>query len=184
MHTVHHFVLDSLARAQQAMATTADRSATPVQFRVGDSVLLHAAAHDGLPLFDIAGTAKKLQPRWLGPFLIHKVGRGHRTYTLDLPSHYKINSTVDAKQLRLFVSRDDTLFPQANLLAPSTSLRNGLVEHDVQDIISHRYFGKSRALQFLVQWAGFAKSASTWEPASGLKHSRALVQAYKRKHRL
>jgi len=163
---------------------TSDRSAQHVSFQVGDLVLLHAAAHDGLPLFGIAGTAKKLQPRWLGPFRINKVGKGTRTYSLDLPASYKINPVVDASKLRLFISNDDNLFPRRDLLAPAPTNRDGFLEYDVQAIVAHRYHGRTKALQFLVHWQGFDRSEATWEPPTSLRHSRAIVNAYKRLHRL
>ena len=184
MGIVHRFIADSLARAQIAMASRTDASSRHVTFKVGDSVLLHAGAADGLPLFNLHNTAHKLQPRWIGPFTIKARRSNGRTYILDLPAHMMIHPAIDVTKLRLFQRSDESLFPRRNLLAPLPTQRNGAMEYDVHSIIKHRFFGKGKRLEFLVQWKGYDKSNATWETRDAVKHARAITNAYMKKHNL
>ena len=55
-------------------------------------------------------------------------------------------------------------------------------EHEVEAILNHRIFrGKP---QFLIAWKGWPSSENSWEPEIHLKNASALLEQYKRKHRL
>ena len=53
----------------------------------------------------------------------------------------------------------------------------------VECIINHQHHGKSRVLQYLIEWKGYPESNNTWEPATQI-HTPDLLKAYHRKHPL
>jgi hypothetical protein len=58
-------------------------------------------------------------------------------------------------------------------------------EYLIETAVSHRLRGRppNQKLEFLIKWAGFDKSASTWEPWDGLLDND-VVHAYMRLHNL
>ena len=60
---------------------------------------------------------------------------------------------------------------------------NDQEEYEVEQVISHWYYGHKKALQYLICWKGYSVADNTWEPADQV-FTDALVQAYYRKHPL
>ena len=70
-----------------------------------------------------------------------------------------------------------------NYQQPPPEMINDQEEYEVEQVISHQYYGHKKALQYLVQWKGYSATDNTWEPADQV-FADALVRVYHRKHPL
>nr|GEW23990.1 reverse transcriptase domain-containing protein [Tanacetum cinerariifolium] len=80
----------------------------PLEFKVGDMVLLKVSPWKGVVCF---GKCEKLSPRYIGPFkILAKVGP--LAYTLDLPEELKgIHSTFHVSNLNKCLAEGDVVIP-------------------------------------------------------------------------
>ncbi|GKC76011.1 putative reverse transcriptase domain-containing protein [Tanacetum coccineum] len=90
----------------------ADRRLKPLEFEVGDMVLLKVSPWKGAVHF---GKRRKLSPRYIGPFKI--VARvGPVAYTLELPEELKgIHSTFHVSNLKKFYGEGDVVVPMEEI---------------------------------------------------------------------
>jgi hypothetical protein len=119
------------------------------------------------------GRARKLCPRFIGPYRIEQARPESSTYTLELPlalQSRRIHPTFHVSLLRPHYPSDDSLFP--NRLQPEPYDFGAPDDHEwfVDDIIGHRW-DTERDLSFLVKWS---LGEPTWEPLDGVKELEAL----------
>ncbi|GKD04293.1 putative reverse transcriptase domain-containing protein [Tanacetum coccineum] len=90
----------------------ADRRLKPLEFEVGDMVLLKVSPWKGAVCF---GKREKLSPRYIGPFKI--VARvGPVAYTLELPEELKgIHSTFHVSNLKKCLAKGDVVVPMEEI---------------------------------------------------------------------
>ncbi|GJV85213.1 putative reverse transcriptase domain-containing protein [Tanacetum coccineum] len=93
-----------LLTARSRQKSYADRRTKPLEFEVGDMVLLKVSPWKGAMHF---GKRKKLSPRYIGPFkILARVGPV--AYTLELPEELKgIHSTFHVSNLKKCLAEDD-----------------------------------------------------------------------------
>nr|GEU30109.1 putative reverse transcriptase domain-containing protein [Tanacetum cinerariifolium] len=86
----------------------ADKRAKPLEFEVGDMVLLKVSPWKGVVRF---GKRKKLSLRYIRPFkILARVS--HVAYTLELPEELKgIHGTFHVSNLKKFLAEDDVVIP-------------------------------------------------------------------------
>nr|GFB43596.1 hypothetical protein [Tanacetum cinerariifolium] len=86
----------------------ADKRAKPLEFEVGDMVLLKVSPWKGVVHF---GKRKKLILHYIGQFMI--LARvGHVAYTLELPEELKgIHSTFHVSNLKKCLAKGDVVIP-------------------------------------------------------------------------
>ncbi|GKF52657.1 hypothetical protein Tco_0159567, partial [Tanacetum coccineum] len=86
----------------------ADKRAKPLEFEVGDMVLLKVSPMKGIVHF---GKRGKLSPRYIGPFkILARVGPV--AYTLELPKELKgIHSTFHVSNLKKCLTEGDIVVP-------------------------------------------------------------------------
>ena len=97
--------------------------------------------------------ARKLAPRFIGPYPITKCDTSKSTYTLALPedlSRRGIHPTFHAKLLRRHERNDDTLFPHRETQVYYDLGTPDEAEWLVDDIMSHEWRGNN--LWFHVKW--------------------------------
>lgn len=136
---------DCMRRAQDRQRTQANQGRRDVEFAEGDHVLLNTRnlrrAMDG---------KDKLQPRYVGPFVVEK-RIGQVAYRLTLPASYKIHPVFHVSLLKQYLP--DKEHPLAPLpeAAPAPEqepadggepgpvyVRGGIPFYEVQDIVAHR----------------------------------------------
>jgi hypothetical protein len=140
-------------------------------FRENDQVWLDARN------LKVKGLQKLLAKRE-GPFKIEKV-LGPVTFQLKLPDRWKIHPVFHAGLLTPFVE-NETHGP--NFLRPHAELVEGEEEYLVEAIVGHRRRG--RTIEYLIKWEGYPTSENSWEPKKNLTHSKELLNAYNRRHRI
>ncbi|KZV94416.1 hypothetical protein EXIGLDRAFT_560176, partial [Exidia glandulosa HHB12029] len=111
--------------------------------------------------------ARKLKPRFIGPFKIIRVVVDGSTFELDLPTDLRargINPTFHATLLRPFVPNDDARFP-GRQLTQLPGFKQQSEDWNVIEITSH--YGKGRELLFEVRWS---TGHVTWERVREVRH--------------
>ncbi|KAJ3473941.1 hypothetical protein NLI96_g12741 [Meripilus lineatus] len=154
------------ARVQQTRYANKRRRDAP--FKEGDLAYLSTKN-----LKPPKGRARKLVPKYLGPFRITKVIEPGATYKLELPNELKargINDAFHASLLRPHVPNDDRRFPgrQPHQLP---GFGEQPKEWIVDRIVSHS--GKGTEAEFEVQWS---TGDITWVPYHDVKHLQAFEE--------
>ena len=143
------------------------------KFEVGDKVWLDAR---NLHL----KTMHKLTPRRLGPFeIIEEISPV--VYKLRLPSTWHIHDIFHASLLTPQVITPEYGIPPE---PPLPELVDGESEYEVENILQHRFVGRQKELHYLVQWRGYSRAESTWEPEEHLRNAPEVLEAYKSHHHL
>src|SRR6266478_5914055 len=151
-----------------ALNKTANQNGPPMsQYKLNQQVWLDAS-HLKLP-----HQKAKLTPKRLGPFTITKE-ISPVAYQLALPANWRIHNVFHASLLNPYRK---TTAHGPNFTRPPPDLIEGEEEFEVERIITHWEFGRSKCLQYLIKWKGYPESDNTWEPADQV-HAPQLVKQY------
>jgi len=142
-------------------------SPPPSQYKPGQQVWLDTT-HLKLPY-----QKAKLTPKRLGPFKITKE-ISPVAYRLALPTNWRIHNVFHASLLNPY---HETNTHGPNFTRPPPDLVEGEEEFEVERIVAHRTFGRSKRLQYLIKWKGYPESDNSWEPADQV-HAPDLVRHY------
>jgi Chromo (CHRromatin Organisation MOdifier) domain len=118
------------------------------------------------------GTAK-LAPRRHGPFKVTKI-ISPVAVQLELPPRWNIHPVFHSNLLTPYT---ETPSHGPNFTRPPPDLIDGEEEYEVEQIHSHRTWGRSKALQYLIKWKGYPKSDNTWENTDQT-HAPELIKLY------
>ena len=141
------------------------------KFEVGDKVWLEAR---NLHL----KTMHKLTPRRLGPFeVIEEVSPV--VYKLRLLKAWRIHDIFHASLLTPQVTTPEYGIPEE---PPLPELVDGESEFKVKNILQHKFVGRKKEIRYLVQWCGYSRAESTWEPEEHLRNTPEVLEAYKSSH--
>ncbi|KAJ3486050.1 hypothetical protein NLI96_g4519 [Meripilus lineatus] len=152
------------ARVQQTKQANKHRRDAP--FKENDLVYLSTKN-----LKPLKGRARKLVPKFLGPFRILKTIEPGATYKLELPKELKargINDAFHASLLRQHIPNDDRRFP-GRMPHQIPGFGEQPQEWIVDRIVSHS--GKGSEAEFEVQWS---TGDVTWAPYHDIKHLQAF----------
>ncbi|GKF50966.1 putative reverse transcriptase domain-containing protein, partial [Tanacetum coccineum] len=99
-------IKNSLLTARSRQKSYTDRRTKPLEFKVGDMVLLKVSPWKGVVHF---GKRRKLSPRYIGPFrILARVGLV--AYTLELPEELKgIHSAFHILNLKKCLAKGDII---------------------------------------------------------------------------
>src|SRR6266403_1001580 len=137
----------------------------PAQFHLREQVWLDAS-HLKLP-----HQKAKLTPKRLGPFeIVQEISPV--AYRLELPPNWRIHDVFHASLLTPYY---ETTAHGPNFTRPPPDLIDGEEEYEVERIVAHRQFGRSKRLQYLIKWKGYPESDNTWEPADQV-HAPELIK--------
>jgi RNase H-like domain found in reverse transcriptase/Integrase zinc binding domain/Chromo (CHRromatin Organisation MOdifier) domain len=139
----------------------------PNRWPVGQLVWLEGK---NLPLAH--GTAK-LAPRRHGPFKVIQIV-SPIAVRLELPPQWNIHPVFHNSLLTPYT---ETPSHGPNFTRPPPDLINGEEEYEVEQIRSHRTWGRSKTLQYLIKWKGYPESDNTWENADQT-HAPELIKLY------
>lgn len=118
--------------------------------------------------------ARKLMPKFIGPYKVIKAKADTSTYTLDLPPALKqrrIHPTFHVSLLRPYYASSDALFPNRMTPEPYDFGASAEQEWFVDDIIGHRRTGDGESVEYEIRWS---LGDTTWEPHSECKKLEAL----------
>ncbi|KAD4180535.1 hypothetical protein E3N88_29126 [Mikania micrantha] len=153
-----------LKAAQDRQKSYADKRRRPIEFQVGDLVLLKVSPWKGVIRFRKRG---KLSPRFIGPFkIIARVG--NVAYRLELPEELKlIHNTFHVSYLRKCLTDESTYVPLEDI---EVDEKLNYVEKPVE-ILDHqvKLLRNKTIDQVKVRWKHRKGSEYTWESADEMK---------------
>jgi hypothetical protein len=187
---------ENLAAAREAMDAAVEKQVVhdnrprrPLEFRVGDDVMLATA---DLRLKS-PGQSKKLLPKYLGPFKVVKVVN-RNAYELDLPATLEdMHPVVNVSRLLPCRASDPVKFPsRADQRRPMPALDSDDDAGEVEAVLDKcRVKAPNGRMQtwYLVKWLGDPITEALWKPAAHLKPPHAgpgvwneIVAAYEEAH--
>ncbi|KAL1940906.1 hypothetical protein VTO73DRAFT_7542 [Trametes versicolor] len=160
---------DAIIQSRVNMAYYANQRRTDeiIPFQEGELVYL-STRNLSLP----KGRARKLAPKYIGPYRVLKAQPSTSTYTLELPEDLvrrRIHPTFHAALLRRHEPNDDALFPRREAQKFYDFGTPDEQEWLVEDIAGHQW--KGRNVEFLVHWS---TGEHTWEPLAHCDELKAL----------
>ncbi|KAL7280521.1 hypothetical protein ACG7TL_005453 [Trametes sanguinea] len=144
------------ARVAQTYQANKRRQAEPT-FGIGDKVYLSTKN-----LLMPKGRARKLIPKYIGPYAITACFPDTSNYVLDLPPELKarrVHPRFHVSLLRRHEPNDDTVFPSREALSYYDVGTDDTTEWMVDEIIGHEWNGAT--CRFHVRWT---LGDHTWEP--------------------
>ncbi|GJW51570.1 hypothetical protein Tco_0092921 [Tanacetum coccineum] len=168
-------IKDRLKSACDRQKSYADKRRKPLEFSVGDYVLLKVSPWKGVVRFRKKG---KLAPRFVGPFeIVKKVGPV--AYRLDLPEELNgVHDTFHVSSLKKWLA-DPTLLVPLDEIRVDAKL-NFVEEHMEILEIEFKKLKRSRISIVKVQWNSKRGPEFTWEREDQMK----LKYPYTRVHKL
>ncbi|KAK1435339.1 hypothetical protein QVD17_01100 [Tagetes erecta] len=154
-----------LKAAQDRQKSYADRRRRPIEFHVGDQVMLKVSPWKGVIRFRKRG---KLSPRFIGPFkIIARVG--NVAYRLELPEELTgIHNTFHVSYLRKCLA-DETSYVPLNDIEVDDKLN--YVEEPVRIIDRKVKQLRNKVInQVKVQWKHRKGSDATWESEDEMRN--------------
>jgi RNase H-like domain found in reverse transcriptase/Reverse transcriptase (RNA-dependent DNA polymerase)/Integrase zinc binding domain/Chromo (CHRromatin Organisation MOdifier) domain len=168
--TVQDLARASSRKAQQKQTDQANKKRRPVDFQVGDCVYLKKKG------FATNAPTTRLESQWAGPYRVTRE-IGH-SFELDLPSTFKGKNLFHADRLRK--AANDPL-PQQDQPPPPPEEINGEPEYTVTKILASRLFGRTKRLEYQVEWQGYDPD-DTWYPAENFKNSGVAIESFHRQY--
>ena len=157
---------DAIIAARVQSTVQANRKRNVATYKEKDLVYL-STKNISLP----KGRARKLAPKYLGPFEITKVLKEGATYQLDLSDELikrGVNRAFHASLLRPHVSNDDRRFP-GRMPIQIPGFGESPEEWIVDRIVTHH--GKGMGSEFQILWKAGDR---TWAPYREVAHLNAL----------
>jgi hypothetical protein len=121
----------------------------------------------------LAHGTTKLAPRRHGPFKVTQIV-SPVAVRLGLPPQWNIHPVFHSNLLMPYT---ETPSHGPNFTRPPPELIDGEEEYEVEQIRSHRTWGRSKTLQYLIKWKGYPESDNTWENADQI-HAPELIKLY------
>ncbi|KAJ9543424.1 hypothetical protein OSB04_023131 [Centaurea solstitialis] len=157
-------IRERLKAAQDRQKSYADKKRRPVNFQVGERVMLKVSPWKGIIRF---GKRGKLSPRFLGPFtILEKVGL--QAYRLELPPEMDgIHPTFHVCYLRKCLAEEESVIPLSEIRVDTG---NRCIEEP--EAILERKTKKLRHKEVAmvkVQWKHHRGANVTWEAEEDMK---------------
>lgn len=168
----------NLEKAQERQAKYADESRRPFEFKVGDRVMLST---ENMKLA-VDGQTAKLMAKYIGPFPIIRMANA-LSCELQLPSSMRIHPVFHVSLLKPFHD-GRAAFPLRPMpdRPPPDILPDGEEAWEVERILNkrERRVGRDRSkrVEYLVKWKGYADHDNTWEPVSNLRYAQGRIEEF------
>ena len=119
---------------------------------------------------------KKLNHKWLGPYVIKQV-ISHSAYQLKLPMSFgKIHPVFSVTLLRPFEGDSIAEHQEHHPLPPPPIIRDYIKEYKVEKILDSQILcGK---VEYLVCWKGYGVEEDEWRPVHNVQGSKQLIAEF------
>ncbi|GJW06465.1 hypothetical protein Tco_1568888 [Tanacetum coccineum] len=157
-------IKNRLLAARSRQKSYADKRLKPLEFEVGDMVLLKVSPWKGAVRF---GKRGKLSPRYIGPFkILARVGPV--AYTLELPEELKgIHSTFHVSNLKKCLAEGDVVVPMDEIQLDD---KLHMIEEPVEVVDREvKRLKQSRIPIVKVRWNSQRGPEFTWEREDQIK---------------
>jgi hypothetical protein len=165
----HDAIIESRVRATYQANK---KRTTEIPYEIRDLVYL-STKNLNLP----KSRARKLTPKFIGPFRVIESSPSHSTYKLELPMELtarRIHPRFHVSLLRPHQPNNDDIFPSREVGRFYDFGMPKNQEWMVEAIISHKWTGP-RSLRFRVKWTA---GDITWEPPKHLEETLHLDEYY------
>ncbi|GJV64543.1 putative reverse transcriptase domain-containing protein [Tanacetum coccineum] len=159
-----YHIKNRLLAARSHQKNYADMRAKPLEFEVGDMVLLKVSPWKGTVCF---GKREKLSPRYIGSFrILARVGPA--AYTLELPEELKeIHSTFHVSNLKKCLAEGDIVVPMDEIQLDD---KLHMIEEPVEVVDREvKRLKQSRIPIVKVRWNSLRGLEFTWEREDQIK---------------
>ncbi|GJT10031.1 hypothetical protein Tco_0857073 [Tanacetum coccineum] len=157
-------IKNRLLTARSCHKSYADKRAKPLEFEVGDMVLLKVSPLKGVVRF---GKQRKLNPHYIGPFkILARVG--NVAYALEFPKELKgIHSTFHVSNLKKCLAKGDVIVPMDDI---RLDYKLHMIEEHVEIVDKEvKRLKQSRIPIVKVRWNSQRGSEFTWEREDQIK---------------
>ncbi|GJX96051.1 putative reverse transcriptase domain-containing protein [Tanacetum coccineum] len=157
-------IKNRLLTARSRQKSYADKRLKPLEFEVGDMVLLKVSPWKGVVRF---GKRGKLSPRYIGPFkVLARIGLV--AYTLELPEELKgIHSTFYISNLKKCLAKGEVVFPLEEIQLDD---KLHMIEEHVEIVDKEvKRLKQSRIPILKVRWNSQRGPEFTWEREDQIK---------------
>ncbi|GJU65924.1 putative reverse transcriptase domain-containing protein [Tanacetum coccineum] len=157
-------IKNRLLSTRSRQKSYADKRAKPLEFEVGDMVLLKVSPWKGVVCF---GMRRKLSPHYIGLFkILARVG--HVAYTLELPEESKgIHSTFHVSNLKRYLAEGDIVVPMDEIQLDD---KLHMIEEPVEVVDREvKRLKQSRIPIIKVRWDSQRGLEFTWERKDQIK---------------
>ncbi|KAJ9509206.1 hypothetical protein QJQ45_001464 [Haematococcus lacustris] len=162
-----------MAAAQSRQAACANKARRDVEYKVGQNVLLSTKNLKLRP-----GKARKLIPRYVGPFEILLLV-GAVAVKLDLPaSMSRLHPVFHVSLIKPYTGTDVGFMP------PPVTWMDETPVYYVERLLDHKGVKDNKASFYLVQWEGYDSTHNNWEPRSNLTGCDKILAEYNAIHHL
>ena len=161
---------DLIRQAQDNQKKYHDKYARVVNFREGGRVLVNS---NHLTVEAYRDYARKLQPKWVGPFIVKKKVSAV-SYELELGTKIRAHPVFHVSSLKEYFELPDGDPRRED--AP-IEIVDGVVENEIESILRSRK--KRNRTEYLVKWKGFEHDDNEWLPESELKNSAEILKDFK-----
>ncbi|KAJ9507614.1 hypothetical protein QJQ45_019205, partial [Haematococcus lacustris] len=162
-----------MAAAQSRQAAYANKARRDVEYKVGQKVLLSTKNLKLQP-----GKARKLIPRYVGPFEILLLV-GAVAVKLDLPaSMSRLHPVFHVSLIKPYTGTDVGFMP------PPVTWMDETPVYYVERLLDHKGVKDNKASYYLVQWEGYDSTHNTWEPRANLTDCDKVLAEYNAIHHL
>jgi len=123
---------------------------------------------------------KKLDYKWLGPYVIEQV-ISRSAYHLKLPTSFgKVHPVFSVTLLRPFEGDPITKHQECHPPPPPPIVWDGIEEYEVEKILDSQILcGK---VEYLVPWKGYGVEEDKWCPACDVQGSKQLIAKFHHTH--
>ena len=123
-----------------------------------------------------ARPTKKLNYKWLGPYVIKRV-ISRSAYQLKLPASFgKTHPVISVTLLRPFEGDSITKHQEHHPPPPPPIVRDGVEEYEVEKILDSWIL--RRKVEYLVHWKGYGVEEDEWHPVHDVQGSKQLVAEF------
>jgi hypothetical protein len=163
LHMAWNRARNLLLQYAKEMERRANNDRLDYSFKEGDMVWLASKN------FTWKHGARKLAPKWLGPFTITEV-IGPASYRMALPHDWKLHPVFHVSLLKELKGQE--------YQAPApTKVRDGEPEWEVDTIVTHRTLSGNQK-DYLVHWKGYGREWQSWLTEEAMQGSPALLRDY------
>jgi hypothetical protein len=173
----------NLQEAQARQTNYANEHRKEKSYEIGDRIWLSTKN------LKKKGRSEKLLPRFIGPYtIIERIN--DVAYKIDLPSSLRIHNVFHVSLLKPYIDGSEA-FPnrQQKIRPPPTDLNEeGDELWEVEAIVDKRIkkVGRGRRkknlIEYLIKWKDYPEWENSWEPESGLRQSKELIDKFNQKY--
>ena len=119
---------------------------------------------------------KKLDYKWLGPYVVEQV-ISRSAYWLKLPTSFgKTHPIFSVTLLHPFEGDSIAEHQECHPLPPPPIVCDGIEEYEVEKIFDSRI--PHRKVEYLVCWKGYGVEEEEWRPAHNVQGSKQLIAEF------